>query len=154
MQNPQTIVGIAIALFIAGIVFFLPIGEVEEVVTYYTSEPLTYEKSLVRETQVSRWIFWEATEVQYMVKNTDIIGGVFTLNFVFSNEKDTKSSTKRITILAGAQEAIKEVSPLSGVSTVTLNVIPPRKSVPHENTITKKVTVWDKHWELRLIFGK
>lgn len=154
MQNPQTIVGIAIALFIAGIVFFLPIGEVEEVVTYYTSEPLTYEKSLVRETQVSRWIFWEATEVQYMVKNTDIIDGVFTLNFVFSDEKDTKSSTKRITILAGAQEAIKEVSPLSGVSTVTLNVIPPSKSVPHENTITKKVTLWDKLWELRLIFGK
>lgn len=153
MQNPQVIVATALALFIAGVIFFVPIHEVEEVETYYTSEPLTFEKSLILETQVSRWIFWDATEVQYIVKNTDVKDGVFTLNFVFRNEKEIKSSTKRITILAGTQEAITEVSPFSGVSNVTLNVIPSNKSVTHERTITKKVTTWDKLGELRMIFG-
>ena len=154
MPSPNVIVATALALFLAGTIFFVPIHEVEEIETYYTSEPLTFEKSLILETQVSRWIFSNATEVQYIVKNTDVIDGVFTLNFVFRNEKETKSSTKRITILAGAQEAITEVSPLSGESTVTLNIIPSNKSVPHERTIIKKITTWDKLRELRMIFGK
>lgn len=84
MQSPNAIVATAIALVIAGIIFFVPIGEVEEIETYYTTEPLEYEKSLIRETQVSRLIFWEATEVQYLVRNTDEIDGIFTLNFIFA----------------------------------------------------------------------
>jgi len=154
MQDPRTIVGIAIALFIAGIIFFVPIGTVEEVEIYYTSEPLQYEKSLISEKQVSKWLFWKATEVQYLVSNTDEIDGIFTLNFIFSNENETKSSTKRITILAGAQEAITEVSPLNGVSKVVLNVIPPNKQVRHERIVIKEVTTWDRMRELRSIFCK
>lgn len=146
--------GIAIALLIAGMIFFVPIGEVEEVEITYTTEPLEYEKSLIRESQVSRLIFWEATEVQYIVKNTDEIDGMFTLNFTFNNEKEIKTSTKRISILAGTQEAVTEVSPLNGVSSVILTVVPPNKSVRHENTVTKKVTTWDRLRELRSIFGK
>lgn len=154
MLNPQAIVATAVALFIAGIIFFVPIGTVEEVETYYTSEPLEYEKSLISEKQVSKLIFWNATEVQYLVSNTDEIDGIFTLNFVFSNEKETKSSTTRITILAGAQEAITEVSPLNDVSNVILNVIPPNKQVRHERIVIKEVTTWDRLRELRSIFGK
>lgn len=153
MPSPNVIIGTAVALFVAGIIFFVPIGEVEEIETYYTTEPLEYEKSLIRETQVSRLIFWEATEVQYLVRNNDEIDGIFTLNFVFSNEKETKSSTTRITILAGAQEAITEVSPLNGVSNVILNVVPPNKQVRHERIVTKEVTTWDRIWELRSIFS-
>ena len=152
MPDPRVIVATAFALFIAGTIFFIPIHEVEEIETYYTDEPLTFEKSLKLETQVRQWIFWDATEVQYIIKNTDVIDGVFTLNFIFRNEKDIKSSTKRIAILAGAQEAITVVSPLFGVSNVTLNVIPSNKSVRHERTITKKITTWDKLRELRMIF--
>ena len=144
MQNPAWIVTVAVSLVVAGIIWFVPIGEVEEVETYRTIEPLTYEKSLIREVQVSRLIFWDATEVQYTVKNTDVMDGVFTLNFVFGNERETKSSTRRITILAGAQEAVTEVSPLNGVSSVTLNVIPSNKSILHERTVTKEVTAWDR----------
>jgi len=154
MQNPNVIVATAIALLIAGIIFFVPIGTVEEVETYYTSEPLKYEKSLISEKQVSKWIFFQATEVQYIVKNADEIDGLFTLNFLFSNEKETKSSTTRITILAGAQEAVTEVSPLNGVSNVILNVIPPNKQVRHERIVIKEVTTWDRLRELRSIFGK
>jgi len=153
MQNPTWIVVLALCLVVAGAILFVPIGEEEEVETYYTSEPLAYEKSLIREAQVSRWLFWDATEVQYIVKNNDVIDGVFTLNFVFGNERETKSSTKRITILAGAQEAVTMVSPLNGVSSVTLNVIPSNKSIPHERTVKKEVTGWDRIWELRSIFG-
>jgi len=153
VQNPSGIVGLAVALVIAGTIFFIPIGEVKEVQTYYTIEPLTYEKSVIREVQVPKWIFWDATEVQYIIKNTDGIDGVFTLNFVFTNGKETKSSTQKITILAGAQEAITEVSSFNGVSSVTLNVIPSNKSIPHEITVTKEVTGWDRIWELRSIFS-
>ena len=154
MQNPNVIVATAIALLIAGIIFFVPIGTVEEVETYFTSEPLKYEKSLISEKQVSKWIFFQATEVQYIVKNADEIDGLFTLNFLFSNEKETKSSTTRIAILAGAQEAVTEVSPLNGVSNVILNVIPPNKQVRHERIVIKEVTTWDRLRELRSIFGK
>ena len=152
MQNPQVIVGTALALFIAATIFFIPIHEVEEIEIYYADEPITFEKTLENETQIPQWIFWDATEVQYTIKNTDVIDGVFTLNFVFRNDKDIESTTKRITILSGAQEAITEVSPLFGVSHVTLNVIPSTKSVPHERVITKKITTWDKLRELRSIF--
>jgi len=153
LPDPRLIVGVAVALLIAGIIFFVPIGTVEEVETYYTAEPLTFEKSLEHEAQVRRWIFWDATEVQYIIKNTDAKDGVFTLNFIFSNEKEIKSRTKKIKILAGAQEAVTEVSSLNGVSKITLNVIPPNKSVLHERIVSKEVTLWDRIWELTSIFG-
>ena len=41
------------------------------------------------------------------------------------------------------KKAVTEDSPLKGESTVTLNVIPPNKSVPHERTVTKKVNGWN-----------
>ena len=154
MQNPQVIVGTAVALLIAATIFFIPIHEVEEIEIYYADEPLTFEISLESEKQVRRWIFWDATEVQYAVKNSDILDGVFTLNFIFRTDKDIESSTKKIMILAGTQEAITETSSLFGVSDVTLNVIPSMKSVPHERVITKKITTWDKLQELGIIFKK
>ena len=60
MQNPILIVVFAVSLVLAAIILSMPIDEVEEVETYYTSEPLTYEKSLMREAQVPKWIFWDS----------------------------------------------------------------------------------------------
>lgn len=153
LPNPQWIVAVALALLIAGIIFSIPIDTVEEVETYYTPEPLTFEKSPEHERQVRRWIFWDATEVQYIIKNTDTIDGVFTLNFVFSNEKEVRSRTKKIEILTGAQKVVTEVSPLNGVSKIMLNVIPPNKLIPHERIVSKNVILWDRIWELTSIFG-
>lgn len=139
MQNPNGIVALAIALVVAGTILFVPIGKVDEVETYYTVEPVTYEKTIASESQVSRWIFWNATEIQYLIKNTDDVDGIFTLNFIFKNEGDVKTSTKRMEILAGAQEAITVTSPLNGVSTIILNIIPSSKSIPHTRIVTREV---------------
>jgi len=153
LPDPRAIIGVAFALLIAGIVFFVPIGKVEETVIEYTNESLQYKISHVQDRQVPRWIFWNATEVQYLVKNADTVDGLFTMNFVFSNEKATKSSTRKITILRGAQEAVTEISPLNGVSNCTLTVVPPYKIVPHQHTVSRDVTLWDRIWDLKAIFG-
>ena len=139
------IVGFALGLFFLGIVFSMPIDQEDVIVVEYTSQPLQYETSHAPDRQVSRWlIFGNATEVQYLVKNTDTVDGTFTLNFVFSNDKETKSVTKKLMILAGVQEAVKEKSPLGGVSSVKLNVIPSYKQVAQQRTISQDITLWDR----------
>lgn len=89
-----------------------------------------------------------ATEVQYLMQNTDTIKGNFTLNFIFNNREDTKTNTRKITIAAGAQEAVTEISPLNGESSVQLNVIPPTKQVPYDVPVKKKVTILKKILDL------
>ena len=78
-----------------------------------------------------------------MVKNTDVQDGKFTLNFIFDNETETKTSTEKVDILAGEEKAITADSPLHGKSTVTLNVVPPNKAVSQKRTVTKTVNGWD-----------
>lgn len=139
------IIGLAIALVIAGIMFSQPIDSVEESEIYYTSEPVAFEKIIQKETQVPRFlIFGEATEIQYIIRNADSVDGEFTLSFVFNNGQDIKSSTKKVKILAGAKEAVTQVSPLGGVSTVTLDVTASNKLVAHQRTVTREITTWDK----------
>lgn len=118
--------------------------DVQEVETYFTSEPYTYEQSFVRVNQIRKfpWIS-EVTQAQYIVKNTDVKMGTFGLNFIFDNGTDTETKTKTVDILAGEEKAVTVDSPLKGKSTVTLNVIPPKKSVPQERTVTKKVNGWN-----------
>jgi hypothetical protein len=141
------IVAIAVAVVFAAIIFSIPTVEVQEKEIYFTSEPYTYEQSLVRENQVWNfsWIFpWihEVTQVQYMVKNTDTQKGTFVLNFIFDNGTEIDTRTKTVDILAGEEKAVTMDSSLSSKSTVTLNIIPPNKSIPQERTVTKKVSVW------------
>jgi len=152
-MNWQIIVPIALFLVIAAIIMSTVTWEVEEVETYFTSEPYTYEKSLIRENQVRNfpWIN-EVTRVQYMVKNTDAHEGTFNLNFIFDNGEETRTRTKTVDILAGEEKAVMIDSPLKGKSTVTLNVIPPNKSIPQERTVTKKVNVFDYLWQLIPLF--
>jgi len=141
--NYQTIVGIGLGIFVFSIIMSIP-WEVEEVETYFTYEPYTYEKSLVRVNQIRKfpWIY-EVTQAQYIVKNTDAEKGTFDLNFIFDNGAETETKTETVDILAGEEKAITIDSSLKGESTVTLNVIPPKKSIPHERTVTKKVKGWD-----------
>jgi len=143
MLKTGIIVSSAVGLFIAGTLFCNPIGKESYQETYYSPEPLTYESSLIRTKQVSKWIFWDATEVQYTIKNTDTADGDFTLNFIFSNGNDTKSTTSKVKILAGTQEAVAAVSPFGGVSNGILNVAPPNKLVAHTRTKTRDIYIWD-----------
>lgn len=147
LTNPAAVVTIIVSL----ILLSTPIIPIEITETSYTSEPYTYEQSLVRVNQVRKfpWIY-EVTRAQYIIKNTDIEKGTFDLNFIFDNGVDTETSTKTVTILAGEEKAEAVDSPLKGESTITLNVIPPKKSIPQEHTVTKNVNAW--HFLGRVIF--
>jgi len=139
LANPRVVLLIIVSI----ILLTVPIIPVEITTTTYTFEPYTYQQSLIRTTQVRNfpWIK-EVTQVQYIIKNTDVRNGSFDLNFVFNNGEDTDTITKSVDILAGEEKAVTVDSPLRGESTVTLNVIPPKKSIPQESTITKNVTTW------------
>lgn len=139
LANPRVVLLIIVSI----ILLTVPIIPVEITTTTYTFEPYTYQQSLIRTTQVRNfpWIK-EVTQVQYIIKNTDVRDGSFDLNFVFNNGEDTDTITKSVDILAGEKKAVTVDSPLKGESTVTLNVIPPKKSIPQESTITKNVTTW------------
>jgi hypothetical protein len=122
----------------------VPIVDVQETETYFTSEPYTYQQSLVRVNQVRNfpWIH-EVTQAQYIIKNTDAQKGSFVLNFRFDNGGQTETKTETVDILAGEEKAVAIDSSLNGESKVTLNVIPPNKSITQQRTVTKKLTGWD-----------
>ena len=154
-MNLQTIIIGTFAVIITVMLASTITWEVPEVETYVTFEPYTYEQSTVRESQEKRFLwFFEFTQVQCIVKNTDIKGGNFSLNFIFDNGEKTETKTKTVEIMAGEEKAVTMDSPLEGKSSVTLNVIPPSHSIVQERTVMKEVTVLDYiglGW-LRLLF--
>jgi hypothetical protein len=152
-MNPGSgLVGLAVFTVIAVSVLIAPVHEVEEVETHYTREPLTYEQTFARESQVRRFCFpWfcDKTQVQYGLRNTDDSLGEFPVNFIFDNGSDRATKTETTTIIAGEEVAVTVVSPLKGQSGFTINVIPPAKRVSHEWTVTKKVSTLSKLGELQ-----
>jgi len=153
-MNPQLIIYTAIALVVAAIILTTVTWEIEEVETYYTTEPYSYEQELVREKQVRNFpFFWQkVTQIQYLVKNTDVKDGTFVLNFLFDNGTDSKTKTEKVTLLSGEEKAVTINSPLSGVSTVSLNVVPPNKLVPQQRTVKKTVNAWHYIPGLKFLF--
>ena len=143
-MNPQAIIGTAIALVFGAIIMNTATWEIEEVETYYADEPYSYKQELVREKQVpnSPWLWQEVTQIQYLVKNTDVKDGTFALNFLFDDGSDSRTKTEKVTILSGAEKSVTMNSPLLYESTVSLNVIPPNKSVPHQRTVKRTVNTW------------
>lgn len=139
LTNPAAVVTIIVSV----ILLTVPVVPVEVTEISYTSEPYTFEQSLVREDQIRKfpWIH-EVTRAQYLIQNTDVKGGTFDINCIFDNEIDTATRTVSVDILAGEEKAVTVDSPLKDKSTVTLNVIPPKKTIPHETTVTKNVTTW------------
>ena len=143
-MNMQYIVYTAIGLVLAAIIMSTVTWEIEVVETYYVEEPYSYEQELVREKQVTNWPwFWQdVTQVQYLVKNTDVAEGTFNLNFLFDDGINSRTKIKEVTILPGEEKAVTMNSPLPDVSTVSLNVVPPNKSVPKQRTVKKTVNTW------------
>ena len=154
-KKAQAIIYTAIALVIAAILMSTITWEIDVVEPYYTSEPYQYEQTLVREKQVIDWPrFWQtATQGQYLVKNNESIDGIFTLNFVFDNGADSKTKTKKVEILAGEEKAVTMKSTLAGLSTITLNVVPPNKSELQDRTVKKTVSTWYYLPGLKFLFG-
>lgn len=146
------LVQFALLAVVAVAILIVPVHEVEEVETYYTPEELAYEQTLVRESQVTRFCFpWfcEKTQVQYGLRNTDDAPGEFRINLIFDNGSERESTTKTTTIIGGEERVVTVESPLRGKSDYTGNVIPPRKLVAHERTVTKNINTLSKLWELR-----
>ncbi|MBA7672149.1 hypothetical protein ES703_80323 [subsurface metagenome] len=139
LTNPYAVMTIIVSV----ILLTVPVIPVEDTEISYTFEPYTFEQSLVREEQIRKfpWIH-EVTRAQYLIKNTDINGGIFYINCIFDNEIDTDTKTLSMDILAGEQKAVTVDSSLKGKSSIILKVIPPKKSIPHETTVTKNVTTW------------
>ena len=138
------IIGLAFGGLIAAMVLTTATWPIDQVETYYTPQPYTYTESEVLEKQVRNfpWIN-EVTQVQYIVQNTNLSEGKFVLNFIFNNGSETATRTKTVVIIGGEQQAVTMNSPLKGISTIILNVIPPNYSIPHERTIQKMVNGWD-----------
>ncbi len=78
--------------------------------------------------------------------------GTFVLNFLFDDGSDSKVKTEKVKILSGEEKAVTINSPLAGVSTVLLNVVPPNKSVLQQRTVKKTVNVWYYIPGLKLLF--
>ena len=152
MIQSNGLIGSAILSVIAVAILLVPVHEVQEVETYDAREPLTYERTFLRESQVTRFCFpWfcDKAQVIYGLKNTDDVPGEFRINFIFDNRIERDTTTKSITIIAGEERAISVDSPIGGKSDFTVNVIPPRKIVTHERLVTKKINTLSKLNTLR-----
>ena len=137
----------AIGLVITLIILSLPIIPIQKEVTKYTADYYTFEQEFVREKQVRPfpW-FREVTQVQYLVTNTYYADGTFMLNCCFDNGSESGTKTNKVKILAGEQKSVSINSPFSGISKVTLNVVPPYRTVAQKETITVYVNAWYFGW--------
>ena len=126
--------------------------EVEQTETYYVSEPLTYEETFLRASQVNRFCFpWrcEKTEVQYSIKNTDNAMGTFVINFAFDDGRDRATENVSLMIGPGEELTVSQTSPFKEVSEFSVSVAPPSKLVPHQRSVTKRVSTLSQLGELR-----
>lgn len=146
MSNAQAgpIIGVAFAILIVAIIFSTVTWEIDVEETYYTQEQYTHEETFERERQVTKWPWpWQkATQVQYSVKNTAPYAGTFVYKFHFDNGKYLKTKTTELYILPESSETLIVDSPLAGISTFELEVVPPHRNVPQTRTVKQKVNVW------------
>jgi len=156
MNDPKAIVGTIVGLILAAMLVTTITWEIEVVEPYYTIEPYHYEQTLVRETQVPNfpWLWQEVTQAQYLVKNTEDRDGTYALNFLFDNGINSQTKTIKVEIMSGEEKAVTINSPLTGLSTISLNVVPPNKWVPQQRTVKKKVNAWNYIPGLKFLLGK
>ncbi len=143
----------AIVLVVVLIIVSSPIIPVQEPVTEYTSQPYSFSQTFVRERQVRPfpW-FREVTQEQYVITNNDAADGKFTLECLFDNGSESQTKTVKADVPARGQQSVSIDSPLSGMSTVTLKVVPPYRIVAQTKMRTKNVSVWYFVNPLRLLF--
>ena len=143
MRTVNGMVMSAVGAVIAVAILLIPIHAVEELETFFTSEPLAYKETFVRHSQVGGFCFpWfcNKTEVQYGLRNMDEAQGAFNVNFVFDNGSEVATKTVSTSVIAGEEVAITTKSPLKGESEVRINVLSPVKSVPHERKVIRRVS--------------
>lgn len=143
MGGKGGIAGIMGVIFMTAFIFATPMFPAEETVTRLTEVTYTYEQKLEYENQVDQipWFWNQVTQTQHIITNTYTKDGTFTLNYRFDNGSETKTKTNKVKFLAGETISCTMRSPLSGTSNVTLNVIPPMRVVPVQETISKNASL-------------
>jgi len=144
MSGRAVILGTVIGLVIIAIILTAITWEIELLENYYAREPYQYEQTLLSEKQVRDLPrFWkEVTQGKYLVKNLEDKDGIFTLIFLFDNGTITETRTMKVEISPDEEKVITINSPLAGVSTITLNVVPPNKAVLQQRILKKTVNIW------------
>lgn len=118
--------------------------QVPEIENYLEYQPYTYNASKVYESQEKRFLWWfDFTQVQYKVTNTDVYDGTFSLNCVFDDGKKTQTTTNKVKIAPGEAKIVVVNSPLGGHSSVTATLTPPNKAIPKQRTVMKTVSTLD-----------
>lgn len=119
-------------------------------VTYQTTEtykeavPLAYQVVDSRLVDRPVWFgLWHTQQAQVVIKNIDNESGSFAVNFIFRNDVDYKSVTKKANIAPGETEAISVDVPLGGNVSVNASVLPGTKLVEKTRTVTKEKRLLD-----------
>ena len=66
----------------------------------------------------------------------------FILNYFFDNGTDSDMKTRKIKLMAGEGDVVKINSPFTGVSEISLEVVPPFRTVLQQVMVKKKVNAW------------
>ena len=122
--------------------------------TYYTSEPLVYEETFSRESEIWKLccpLFARVTQFQYGIKNVDNTAGRFLLSFTFDNGVNRENEITPVYLLPGQEETLTVDSPLRGSSVVTPSVKPQEKRVARQRIVEKEYTFFDKLWQFRYL---
>ena len=151
-MNPMTMVKSAVGAVIVVAILLAPVHEVEQAETYHISEPMTYEETFLRASQVNKFCFpWfcDKTEVQFGIRNTDSDVGKFVITFAFDNGTDRATENVAQTVGPSEEMTVSQSSPLRGVSEFSVGVAPPSKLIPHQRTVTKHVNTLSQLRRLR-----
>ena len=117
MTTFNGLIEFAFAAVFAVALLLAPVHRVEETETFFTREALTYQQSFVGKDQVKGFCFpWfcKKTEVRYLLRNTDVYPGDFSLNFVFSNASEVATKTVTTRAKAGEEMAVVVREPHKG----------------------------------------
>lgn len=111
--------------------------------TTYTYEPYNYKlTSDVRFINTTRLWFWHVTEAHQSIQNTDVYNLNFSLNFVFDNGLEKKTTTESVELLAGEEKEVVTDVDLPGNLTAKVNVLSPFKAIPHKQMVNKPINAW------------
>ena len=138
LTDPRAILLIIVSLTLLSI----PIIPQQYTVIEYTQESFTYEQPSPTTLVDRNFLFIHWREAHQSIKNTDSQEGKFSLNFIFDNGIEKKTSTESVDLLPGEQKEVTTKVPLSGQVNVEVNVLPPFKILAKEKTVEKKVSAW------------
>jgi len=110
--------------------------------TIYDSQDLTYQTVQDINIQKEKVVYLiPHTVATIFIKNTDQIGGEFTVNFFVKSGNDITLTPQKIELLPGEAKQFSIEVWWKEVDDITYKVIPPEKLIPRQETVTKQSCV-------------